>query len=151
MISKKTTHHRKWSIRGPTKLCWGNRHAVTISPIIHASDKFYKTGSENIQEALYCRHINFGTSLPFLLMGPPLTPSYHDTQHVTKTRTQPCTLIIQTGRQSTYFLLHIDKYLVVIWQLLGTLFSCYNNNCISKLWSPDLTYSIYTWFYWHFS
>ena len=35
-------------------------------------------------------------------------------------------------------------------QLLGTSYSCYNNKCITKLWSPALTFSIYTYFSWHF-
>ena len=34
-------------------------------------------------------------------------------------------------------------------QLIGTSCLCYNNTCITKLLSPDLTFSIYTWFSWH--
>ena len=37
-----------------------------------------------------------------------------------------------------------NKYLVVVLQLLGTSCSCYNNNYITKLWDPALTFSIYT-------
>ena len=43
-----------------------------------------------------------------------------------------------------------DKYLVVVLQLLGNSCSCCNNNCITKLWAPDLNLSIYKWFYWHY-
>ena len=44
-----------------------------------------------------------------------------------------------------------DTYLLVVLQLLVTSCSCYNNNCITKLWAPALTSSIYTLFSWHFS
>ena len=36
-----------------------------------------------------------------------------------------------------------DKYLVVVLQLLGTSCSCYKNICITKLWAPGFTFSIY--------
>ena len=39
---------------------------------------------------------------------------------------------------------------MVVLQLLGTSFSCYNNNCINKLWYPSISFYIYIWFYWHF-
>ena len=39
-----------------------------------------------------------------------------------------------------------DKYLLVVLKLLGNPCSCYNNNCITKLWAPAITFSIYTWF-----
>ena len=42
-----------------------------------------------------------------------------------------------------------DKYLAVVLQLLGNSCSCSNNTCITKLWDPDLTFSIYTWVSWH--
>ena len=42
-----------------------------------------------------------------------------------------------------------NKYLVVVLQLLGNSCSCYNINCITKLWAPALNLSIYTWFSWH--
>ena len=42
-----------------------------------------------------------------------------------------------------------DKNLVVMLKLLGTSYSCYNNNFITKLWSPDINFSIYTQFSWH--
>ena len=34
-------------------------------------------------------------------------------------------------------------------QLLGISCSCYSNKCITKIWAPALTFSIYTWFYWN--
>ena len=39
--------------------------------------------------------------------------------------------------------------MVVVLQLLENSCSFYNNKCITKLWVPDLTFSIYTWFSWH--
>ena len=37
-----------------------------------------------------------------------------------------------------------DQYMVVMLQLIGTSCSCYKNNCKTKLWAPDLNFSIYT-------
>ena len=37
----------------------------------------------------------------------------------------------------------------MVLKLLGNSCSCYNNNCINKMWAPALTFYIYTWFYWH--
>ena len=41
------------------------------------------------------------------------------------------------------------KYPVVL-QLLGYWCSCYNNDCVTKLWAPYLNFSIYTWRSWHY-
>ena len=38
---------------------------------------------------------------------------------------------------------------MVVLQLLGISYSCYNNNFITKLWDPGLTISIYTCFSWN--
>ena len=46
-------------------------------------------------------------------------------------------------------LLNSDKYMVAVLQLLGNWCSSYNNNCITKLWAPDINVSIYTCFSWH--
>ena len=43
----------------------------------------------------------------------------------------------------------INSWWCVVLQLLGTSCSCYNNNCITKLWAHDPTFSIYKCFYWH--
>ena len=45
-------------------------------------------------------------------------------------------------RTSSKWINH-DKYLVVELQLLGTSFSCHNNNCTNKLLYPALTLSIW--------
>ena len=47
-----------------------------------------------------------------------------------------------------FILIYCDKYLVVILQLIGTSYSCYNNNCITKFWAPVLNFSIHTRFSW---
>ena len=39
-----------------------------------------------------------------------------------------------------------DKLMMVLLQPLGTPCSCYKNNCITKLLSPAITFSVYTWF-----
>ena len=36
---------------------------------------------------------------------------------------------------------HLDKYLMMVLQLLGTSSPGYNNNCITKLWSTVITFS----------
>ena len=39
-----------------------------------------------------------------------------------------------------------DKLMMVLLQPLGTPCSCLKNNCITKLLSPAITFSVYTWF-----
>ena len=74
-----------------------------MSSTRHELEKRFRMVSETIQEPLYCRPIHCELSLPFILTGPPITPSNHEPQHIEAILTQPWTLIIQTGRRRTQF------------------------------------------------
>ena len=59
-----------------------------VPPHMH-SDKFCRKICEKIQEPLYSRPMYCGTFLLFIVMGPPLTPSHHETNNNAVIPTKP--------------------------------------------------------------